>query len=336
MNMKKRMLSIVLSGAMAVSTAVSAGSFSAFAVAQCVAYSGSNVNDQDYVQWSDTVKSYLTVCDNGNYMRVQSGAIEGKLLVEYYSSDFEPLSTKLIDNELPIFGAFYDSGSNYYVLSGQENPKQNDSLEVFRITKYDKNWNKIKSCGLYGANTTVPFDAGSARMTHSGDHLLVRTCHKMYKSSDGNNHQANVTIEVDMPSMTITDSYTGVMNVDYGYVSHSFNQFIKTDGNHIVALDHGDAHPRSAVLVKYNSDFTTGKFFPSYFDKVSNIDVVTYPEYTSGHYNYTGAAIGGFDVSSSSYIVAQSTVDLDYINTSETRNVYVSAVSKGSFHKQAQ
>ena len=328
MNMKKRMLSIVLSGAMAVSTAVSAGSFSAFAVAQCVAYSGSNVNDQDYVQWSDTVKSYLTVCDNGNYMRVQSGAIKGKLLVEYYSSDFEPLSTKLIDNELPIFGAFYDSGNNYYVLSGQENPKQNDSLEVFRITKYDKNWNKIKSCGLYGANTTVPFDAGSARMTHSGDHLLVRTCHKMYKSSDGNNHQANVTIEVDMPSMTITDSYTGVMNVDYGYVSHSFNQFIKTDGNHIVALDHGDAHPRSAVLVKYNSDFTTGKFFPSYFEQVSNIDVVTYPEYTAGHYNYTGAAIGGFDVSSSSYIVAQSTVDLDYINTSETRNVYVSAVSK--------
>ena len=328
MNVKKRMLSIVLSGAMAVSTAVSAGSFSAFAVAQCVAYSGSNVNDQDYVQWSDTVKSYLTVCDNGNYMRVQSGAIEGKLLVEYYSPDFEPLSTKLIDNELPIFGAFYDSGNNYYVLSGQENPKQNDSLEVFRITKYDKNWNKIKSCGLYGANTTVPFDAGSARMTHSGDHLLVRTCHEMYKSSDGNNHQSNVTIEVDMPSMTITDSYTGVMNVDYGYVSHSFNQFIKTDGNHIVALDHGDAHPRSAVLVKYNSDFTTGKFFPSYFDKVSNIDVVTYPEYTAGHYNYTGAAIGGFDVSSSSYIVAQSTVDLDYINTSETRNVYVSAVSK--------
>jgi hypothetical protein len=328
MNMKKRMLSIVLSGAMAVSTAVSAGSFSAFAVAQCVAYSGSNVNAQDYVQWSNTVKSYLTVCDNGNYMRVQSGAIEGKLLVEYYSSDFEPLSTKLIDNELPIFGAFYDSGNNYYVLSGQENPKQNDSLEVFRITKYDKNWNKIKSCGLYGANTTVPFDAGSARMTHSGDHLLVRTCHEMYKSSDGNNHQSNVTIEVDMPSMTITDSYTGIMNVDYGYVSHSFNQFIKTDGNHIVALDHGDAHPRSAVLVKYNSDFTTGKFFPSYYEKGGNIDVVTYPEYTSGHYNYTGAAIGGFDVSSSSYIVAQSTVDLDYINTSETRNVYVSAVSK--------
>ena len=328
MNMKKRMLSIVLSGAMAVSTAVSAGSFSAFAVAQCVAYSGSNVNAQDYVQWSDTVKSYVTVCDNGNYMRVQSGAIEGKLLVEYYSSDFEPLSTKLIDNELPIFGAFYDSGNNYYVLSGQENPKQNDSLEVFRITKYDKNWNKIKSCGLYGANTTVPFDAGSARMTHSGDHLLVRTCHEMYKSSDGNNHQSNVTIEVDMPSMTITDSYTGIMNVDYGYVSHSFNQFIKTDGNHIVALDHGDAHPRSAVLVKYNSDFTTGKFFPSYYEKGGNIDVVTYPEYTSGHYNYTGAAIGGFDVSSSSYIVAQSTVDLDYINTSKTRNVYVSAVSK--------
>ena len=137
MNMKKRMLSIVLSGAMAVSTAVSAGSFGAFAVAQCVAYSGSNVNDQDYVQWSDTVKSYLTVCDNGNYMRVQSGAIEGKLLVEYYSSDFEPLSTKLIDNELPIFLVLF--GNNYYVPAVRKIENKTTPLEVSGITKYDKN-----------------------------------------------------------------------------------------------------------------------------------------------------------------------------------------------------
>ena len=56
-----------------------------------------------------------------------------------------------------------DSGNNYYVLSGQENPKQNDSLEVFRITKYDKNWNKIKSCGLYG-------DRKSTRLNSSHSH----------------------------------------------------------------------------------------------------------------------------------------------------------------------
>ena len=73
--MKKRMLSIVLSGAMAVSTAVSAGSFSAFAVAQCVAYSGSNVNAQDYEQSSNAVTSYLTVCDNGNYMLSRASSL---------------------------------------------------------------------------------------------------------------------------------------------------------------------------------------------------------------------------------------------------------------------
>ncbi len=326
-NVKKKLLSFLLSGTLAVSAAASVGTVDTFAAAQCTTYSGSNVNAQDYYKWSSTVRSYLSVCDNGNYIRVQAGAVSGKLLVEYYDQNFNLLSTKLVDNELPVFGAFYDSGDNYYVLSGQNNPNENNSLEVFRITKYDKNWNKIKSCGLYGANTTVPFDAGSARMTHSGDHLLIRTCHEMYQTSDGLNHQANVTIEVDMPSMTITDSYTGVMNVNYGYVSHSFNQFIRTDGNNIVAVDHGDAHPRSAALVKYKTDFTTGKFFPSYYEKGGYMDVVAYPDYAA-NYNYTGASIGGFEVSSSSYIVAQNTVDLDLIDTSKTRNVYVSAVSR--------
>ena len=326
-NVKKKLLSFLLSGTLAVSAAASVGTVDTFAAAQCTTYSGSNVNAQDYYKWSSTVRSYLSVCDNGNYIRVQAGAVSGKLLVEYYDQNFNLLSTKLVDNELPVFGAFYDSGDNYYVLSGQNNPNENNFLEVFRITKYDKNWNKIKSCGLYGANTTVPFDAGSARMTHSGDHLLIRTCHEMYQTSDGLNHQANVTIEVDMPSMTITDSYTGVMNVNYGYVSHSFNQFIRTDGNNIVAVDHGDAHPRSAALVKYKTDFTTGKFFPSYYEKGGYMDVVAYPDYAA-NYNYTGASIGGFEVSSSSYIVAQNTVDLDLIDTSKTRNVYVSAVSR--------
>lgn len=42
--------------------------------------------------------------------------------------------------------------------------------------------------------------------------------------------------------MEITDKFTGIMNKDYGYISHSFNQFIKTENNHIIAVDHGDAY----------------------------------------------------------------------------------------------
>ena len=61
--------------------------------------------------------------------------------------------------------------------------------------------------------------------------------------------------------MAITDSYYDVMNISLGYVSHSFNQFILVDADgKIIALDHGDAYPRSAVLTGYYSNASTGKF----------------------------------------------------------------------------
>ena len=66
--------------------------------------------------------------------------------------------------------------------------EESADVEVYRITKYDKDWNRISSAGLYDCNTTVPFDAGSARMDSAGDYLFIRTCHEMYQSSDGRNH----------------------------------------------------------------------------------------------------------------------------------------------------
>ena len=82
----------------------------------------------------------------------------------------------------------------------------------------------------------------------------------MYRADDGYNHQANVTIQLDMSTMKITDSFTDVLNNNYGYVSHSFNQFIKIDSDKIVAVDHGDAYPRSIVLTKYKTSVSSGKF----------------------------------------------------------------------------
>ena len=288
----------------------------------CTTYSGKNVNSQSYNNYSSTVKSYLTECSDGSLMRVQANAVSGKILVEYYDSEYNLKSTKLVDSELSVFGGFYSTDTNYYILSGQTNYNEDDSVEVYRITKYDTDWNRISSCGLYGENTYIPFDAGTARMTSSGNYLLIRTCHEMYASSDGKHHQANVTIQVDMNTMTVTDKYSGVMNSGYGYVSHSFNQFIKTDGTSIVGVDHGDAYPRSAVLIKYNTDFTTGKFVPGYSSKCSVIDMIEFTGNIGA--NYTGANIGGFEISDTSYIVAGNTVDQNDFSNSKTRNIFVS------------
>lgn len=297
------------------------------ASSQCTTYDGDNIEDQNYSVYASTIDSYLTLCDDGSIMRFQAGAAVNSYLVEYYDTSYNLTKTVIVSQELPIFGAFYATDSNYYVLSGQSNLDESGSVQVFRITKYDKNWKRIASCGLNGANTTIPFDAGSARMTHSGKYLLIRTSHEMYQSSDGYNHQANVTIQVDMTTMTVTDSYYTVMNCNYGYISHSFNQFIKTEGNSIVAVDHGDAHPRSIALLKYQTDFSTGKFTPSYSTPCIVTDLVEIPGETGD--NYTGVSIGGFEISSQAYIVAGNK-DINSTNHSAGRDIFVVAKNKST------
>ena len=289
---------------------------------QCASYEGTNAGAQTYDRWSKVINSYL-FADGEGYLRVQGDAVSGKLLAEYYSSDFTLQNTVTVDLDLPIFGGFYSTGDNYYVLTGQENDAEDDSVEVYRITKYDKNWNNLGSAGLFGGNTTIPFNAGTARFAQSGKYLLIRTCHQMYTYRDGRRHQANVTIQLDMDEMKITDSLTRIANNSIGYVSHSFNQFIRTDGTSIVAADHGDAGPRSAVLIKYDGDFTKGSFVSG----CTTFDMMKYPKHKS-NYNITGGSIGGFEVTSSGYVAAMNSVDQADITNNTTRNIFISSVSK--------
>jgi len=291
-------------------------------------YEGRNVEAQNYSRWANPIQSYLSYENGRGFMRVQAANSIKGVLVEYYDTAFHYQSSLIIPEELPIFGGFYETDANYYLVTGQENMNESAETEVFRITKYDKSWNRIASTGLYDCNTTVPFDAGSLRFAECGKYLLIRTCHEMYKSSDGLNHQANVTIEVDTENMQITDSYTRVMNSSYGYVSHSFNQFIQVENNKIVSLDHGDAHPRSLVLMKYNTDASTGTFTPGWGTACSNTDVMVFPGKTGD--NTTGASVGGFAVAEGYYLVAGNSVPQEDTSnlTRKTRNVFVAAVSK--------
>ena len=183
-------------------------------------FTGGNSESGTY-NWASTVKSYLCSTEDGDLMRVQAGAYINGYLVEYYDQNFNLKSQKLIPVELPIFGAFYESSDNYFIISGSDNPTLSAEVEGYRITKYDKEWNRIGSAGLYDCNTRVPFEAGSCRLTQYGNYLLIRTCHLMYGG-----HQANVTIEYDIAGNEITDSYTDIFNISYGYVSHSFGYVI--------------------------------------------------------------------------------------------------------------
>lgn len=299
-------------------------------------YGGSNVNAHNYYlneyysryNWANPIKSYLTTA-NGGFMRVQAGAVDGSVVVQYFDSGFNFKSEKSISYGLPLFGAFYETEDNYYLLSGQNNPDEDDSVEVYRVTKFDKSWNKLGEVGLYGENTYMPFDGGSASMTHKGKYLVVRTCHEMYLHTDGYHHQANVTFEINTSTMKVTDKVTEVLSTKYGYVSHSFNQFVKIDGNNIVGVDHGDAYPRSVVLIKYSSDMSYGQFFEnlSWNAACTPIDMLPISGGTGN--NYTGVEVGGFEISDSSYIVVGDTIDQSRFGESDLpRNIFISTIDK--------
>ena len=68
----------------------------------CATYKGSNLESQDYEAWATTVDSYLTTSPDGSLMRVQVGALDGKLLIEYYDRSYNFKRAMTLDLSLPI------------------------------------------------------------------------------------------------------------------------------------------------------------------------------------------------------------------------------------------
>ena len=94
-------------------------------------------------------------------------------------------------------------------------------------------------------------------------------------------------------------------------------------------LDHGDAYPRDFIILKYQTDFTKGKFSPGYYTQCTKIPVLQF-EGSIGN-NATGASAGGFEISDDHYLVAANTVKQDKnFDSYNTRNVFVAAVDKST------
>lgn len=302
-------------------------SVSAFAISvKCSDYKGSNINKNNYNNFADTVKSHLYKIDDNSLLRFQADVIKDKYYVEYYDATLKLNKSLTVDKELQIFGGFFADNDYYYILSGQKNPNEKADIEAFRVTKYDKSFKKLGSVGLYDCNTVIPFDAGSARFAKSGKNLIIRTTHQMYKSSDGKNHQANVTIQLDTENMSIEVSKTDVSNTGLGYVSHSFNQFVTIENDKLLAVDHGDAYPRSVALFLYHSPLSTGDFLSQGCEMR---EFITFPGDIGD--NYTGASVGGFEYSDSSYIVAYNSVmqDSNFKNNT-SRDIYIGVIDKSN------
>ncbi len=321
----KRMLSMLL-------ILVFVGGLMPTALAASFPAVSSNIDDHFYInadRWSDPICSNMAY-ENGQYVRAE--CIDDALIVEYYDNNFKFLSGMSIDLELPIYGGLYMADDYNFLVVGQENWEEDDEKEVFRIIRYTKDWQKVDHASLCGANTVVPFEAGSLRFARSGDILYLRTAHEMYTNpNDGLNHQANVMIAVRISDMTVTDHLTKVWNSGYGYVSHSFNQFVQVDGDTLLAVDHGDAYPRSVALFKYSAK-AGEEIFYSRTTMVEVLDIVS----GTTHYNDTGVAVGGFVFSTTDYLIAGAAYDMsENVNLRlAQRNIFVTTTSKDNFTEE--
>lgn len=314
--MKKRILSLTLAMALCMGLAVTP----ALAAGESPAVS-SNRDAQNYTTWSKPVNSYLYENGEGGLTRVEY--INGKIVAEDYSSSFQLQNSQTIPMELSIWGGFF-AGENYnFLVFGQENPSENDNTEVIRVVKYSKDWKRLGQASLRGANTTVPFDAGSLRMDEYNGYLYIRTCHEMYQYTDGLNHQANLMLAVQQSDMSVTDAYYDIWNTDYGYVSHSFNQFILVDEEgRIVTLDHGDANPRAMTFMRYYSNAGTGTFSGQTYGQWCSVGKQRVFAGTPGN-NTTGASVGGLAETADCYMMAY---NYDGVGGTGDRNVYLQAM----------
>ena len=234
-------------------------------------------------------------------------------------------STKKLALELPVFGGFFSGAKYNFVVCGQENTGDSDSVETVRVIKYDKSWNRKGAKSYFGINTHIPFDAGTVSMTEDDERLYIHTCHEMYTTSDGYNHQANMTFFLNKETMeSVYANYT-VMNVNQtGYVSHSFNQVIRTDGEYVYTADHGDANPRSVVIVKRRLSGSP----------VKNADALAIKGDTGN--NLTKATLGDMQLSDANVITVGASVPQDADFDSHTqKNIYVSALSKSALSSQS-
>ena len=279
----------------------------------------SNKNDNYYGGlWSSTVNSYLF--ENKDKTLTRAEFIDGKVVTETRSADGKTvISTKSITAELPIFGGIFVGKDFNFIVFGQKNPNYDDNVEVVRAVKYSKSWEKLGTASIKGANTYIPFDAGSLRMTESDGRLYIHTCHKMYADEDGLNHQANMTFCINESSLEIEQQQYEVYNYTTGYVSHSFNQFIKADGNRIYRLDHGDSSPRGFFL-----DFFLSGNDPR---EITGRTIASFGS-SSGHYNYTGANLGGFEITTNNVVTVYSSIDQENSTSSKQYNIYLSILGK--------
>ena len=156
---------------------------------------------------ADTVRSYLI--NNGDNTLTRVEYYDGELIAEDYDSEFNLLGGHELETELELFGGFYSGEEYNFFVFGQKNTEENDDTEVFRVVRYTKDWQRVDSAGLCGANTAEPFASGSLRMTECGTRTELITEHA---AEDAAEVSAPQLVKINDDSFLLLWTETGGLN----------------------------------------------------------------------------------------------------------------------------
>lgn len=189
-----------------------------------------------------------------------------------------------------IWGDYLGPDGSLYVLTTHANNDDSNSRDVVAVRKYDAQLHQVGTARLTGGAASgginsVP-GSGSPSMTMLGTKLLVNTSRQVYAAVGGQHHEASLAFVVDTSNMTAAAT-------NATYVSHSFNQFVATDGNLSVFIDHGDAYPRALTLDEITG-YLTGMPGSCTTCMVRRIEILKFRGSLGD--NFTGATLNGFAV----------------------------------------
>lgn len=279
--------------------------------------------------WANVQDAFYYIDNNKNLHTVFSEHTNNNIVDLTFDKNNNIINKKIIKTSLPIFAGFYrDKYGMMYLVSGEDNLKEDSEKTVVVIEKFNSNWNFEKKVEIKGKYTNLfegiskPFDAGSCRISMYDKYLIIHTSREMFKNpNDGLNHQSNISFIIDTDTMTsITSDGLGLKTP---YVSHSFNQFVVVDqaGNSYY-LDHGDAYPRGIVITKYSGWTELShleRFSNTEFDK----ELVILP--ISGRIgdNYTGCEINGFEIFNDKLVTLGKSINQESYDNKNIKNVFL-------------
>ena len=197
-------------------------------------------------RWANTIGNYLYE-EDGGLVRIENKKNEkntkkSKIIASRYDKKGNLISKKEIIYQGEKFGGFFRGEEYNYLIFGNDNKIHDDNKEVIRIIKYDRDFNELGKLSVYGAFTKDLFGASSLRCGEIGNIILIHTARGRY---DG--HQSSLTIGFDEDDMTLlNDDDLGAFQRNH--VSHSFNQFVMTEGDEFITVDHCDAYPRNILV----------------------------------------------------------------------------------------